>query len=95
VVVVCGHEDGELLYGKVLDLIITPTHECLFVVSLLETHHDHHYHCLVITSSTESNPNVLVCKYTDLIDHSPLTICKPFGTSNMTCFHMKYKVLPK
>lgn len=31
---VCGHEDEEL-FGKVMDLIVTPAQECLFVLSLL------------------------------------------------------------
>ena len=36
VVLVCGHEDEEL-FGKVMDLIVTPAQECLFVLTLLDT----------------------------------------------------------
>lgn len=92
VVLVCGREDEELLFGKVMDLIVTPAQECLFILSFLDTYINRHFHCNVITGS---HLDILVCRYNDLVDYYPLTVFQTFGTFSEFCFCVKYTVLPK
>ena len=92
-VVVCAIEDNLPVFGKIEDLIVTPSHECLFVLSILTTYSNRHFHCFEVIGT--SSPELFVCRHRDLVDYHPLHICQQYGPNGNLSICLKYNVMKK
>ena len=88
----CTIEDDTPVFGKIADILIKTTQECLFVlVPHLGTNYNCHYHSYEV----QEVPNeFLVCRQQDFADFHVLSISKSFQRSlshvNFVC--LKYHV---
>lgn len=88
-VVVCGIEDDTPMFGRIMELIVTPLQECLFVICpLLTIAFQHHYHAyeVVPTNST------VVYRHRQLFDYHPLVCTKAVGRSRSLFVSIKYHI---
>ena len=89
-VVVCGIEDDTPMFGEIMELIVTPHQECLFVICpLLTIAFHHHYHAYEV-APTDS---IVVYHHEQLFDYHPLVCTKPVGRSHSLFVSTKYHLL--
>ena len=82
-------DSGIPSFGKIVETILTPSEEVIFVVSLLHTvQYHYHFHAYEIIATNE----VDLYQYKDLKTHHPLEASKPYGTHNKTMVCLKYHV---
>jgi len=82
--VVCGIEDDTTMFGRIMELIVTPHQECLFVVCpLLTITFQRHYHAYeaVLTDSS------VIYNHAQLFDYHPLVGTKAVGRTQSVCVH--------
>ena len=89
-VVVCGFEDYQPVFGVIEDIIVTLSQECLFVLKLLITHLNRHFHCFEVQDTSSHS---FVCRHRDLVDHYPLHLCQQFGPGGKLCLCLKYHII--
>lgn len=91
-ILVCTYCDHDPVFGKVLDVIITESNECLFVLEpFIVRAFSHHFNAYEVEQITNE---YIVCRHKDFVDHHPLSISKSFNYSfcdkSFVCF--KYNV---
>ena len=86
-------EDDQPLFGKIVDLIITPSQKCLFILSALTTYRNFHFHSFIVSAIVQNS--VLVHRYHGLIDHHPLCLARHFGPNGRLSICLKYHVLSR
>ena len=73
-------------FCSLIEFLVTPHNEILFVcTALVTTCYDHHYHAYQITYTDE----IIVLHHENLHDYHPLTVVTPVGCSN-TFVSLKY-----
>ena len=92
-VLVCDIEDDQPVFGKIDDLIVTQSQECLFVLSPLVTLRNEHFHSYEVYASPQSS--LFVYRHHNFIDHYPLHLSRQFGPTGNLCICLKYHVLRK
>ena len=86
-------EDDQPVFGKIEDIIVTPSQECLFVLSSLTTSPSHHFHSFEVTATSQSTK--FVCRHHSLVDHYPLHLCRQYGPNGRLAICLKYHVVNK
>ena len=88
-VVLCGIEDDTPMFGRIMELIVTPHQECLFVVCpLLTITFQRHYHAYeaVLTDSS------VMYNHAQLFDYHPLVGTKAVGRTHSLFVSTKYHI---
>ena len=76
-VVVCAIEDDMPVFGKIVEFIVTPRQECLFIISSFITVCFHyHYHAFKVVAMQDT----VGFHYEELCDYHPLVCTKLSGT---------------
>ena len=66
-------------FGKILEIILAPNEEIMFVVSLLQIlQYHYHSHAYEIVDTTETD----LYRYKDLSTYHPLELSRPYGAQN-------------
>ena len=50
IVLIYAMEDDQPLFGKIEDLIVTPSQEWLFILSALVTYRSYHFHAFIVSA---------------------------------------------
>lgn len=75
-VVIYHVEDDTPIFGTIIEFIVIPHLECLFIISPLTTVcFNHHFHAHEVYHSNQT----LIYRYKQLHDYHPLVCTKPFG----------------
>ena len=91
-ILLCTFDDGEPIFGRVLDIIVTQSKDCLFVLQpfIVVTFNQHYNAYEVVQLPNEYT----ICRHKDLLDHHVLCISKCFkhdlANKNFVC--LKYHV---
>ena len=86
-VVVCGIEDDIPVFGRIMELIVTPHQECLFVICpLLTLAFQHHYHAYKVVLTDSS----VVYDHVQLFDYHPLVCTQAVGRTRSLFVSTKY-----
>ncbi|XP_065884437.1 uncharacterized protein [Dysidea avara] len=76
-VVICTLCEDEPIFGKILDIIITESNTCLFIIEPLITNcFNKHYNSYEVNALKHTH---IICKHQDLADYHPLTMSKSFN----------------
>ena len=86
-------EDDQPVFGKIEDLIVTPSQECLFVLSPLTVLPSRHFHSFEVTATSQSSK--FVCRHCSFVDHYPLHLSIQFGPNGKLAICLKYHVVKK
>lgn len=92
-VLVCDVEDDQPVFGKIDDLIVTPSHDCLFVITPLVTSRSQHFHSYEVSASPHNS--FFVFRYNDFVDYYPLHLSSQFGHTGKLSVCLKYHVLKR
>ena len=76
-ILVCDIEDDQPVFGKIADLIVTPSQECLFVLTPLVTSRNQHYHSYEVHASPQTS--FFVYRRHNFVDYYPLHLSRQFG----------------
>ena len=88
-VIILNIDSGTPCFGKIMEVILTPSEEIMFAVSLLHTlQYHYHFHAYETVDTTETD----LYQYKDLSTYHPLELSKPYGTQNKTMICLKYHV---
>ena len=86
-------KDDQPVFGKIEDLIVTPSQDCLFVLSPLTASRSPHFHSFEVTASSQGSK--FVCRHHSLVDHYPLHLSRQFGPNGRLAICLKYHVVNK
>ena len=76
-------------FGKLIELILTPSKQYLFVTLQLTTmQYQHHYYAYEVCTTDE----IVVCTCQDLCDYHPLELTVAYGSSRHNMVSLKYHV---
>lgn len=92
-VLVYAIEDDQPVFGKIEDLIVTPSQECFFVLSPLTALPSRHFHSFEVTATSQGSK--FVCKHCSIVDHYPLHLSRQFGPNGKLTICLKYHVVNK
>ena len=92
-VVVYAIEDDQPVFGKIEDLIVTPSQECFFIVSPLIASPSYHFHSFEVTCMSQNSK--FVFRHDSLVDHYPLHLSRQFGRNGKLAICLKYHVIKK
>ena len=92
-VLVCDIEDDQPVFGKIDDLIVTPSQECLFVLRPLITSRSQHFHSYEVSASPQNS--FFVYRHHNFVDYHPLHLSRQFGPTGKLSICLKYHVLRK
>ena len=88
-VVVLKVEQDIPQFGKLVEVILTPSKQYLFVILQLATlQYQHHYHAYEVCTTDE----IAVCKCQDMYDYHPLELTVAYGSSRHNMVSLKYHV---
>jgi len=75
-VVTCTLCEDEPIFGRIVDIIITESDTCLFIIEPLITNcFNKHYNSYEVHALQNTH---IICKHQDLADHHPLVMSKSF-----------------
>ena len=77
IVLIYAMEDDQPLFGKIEDLIVTPSQEWLFILSALVTYRSYHFHAFIVSAIARNTQ--LVYRHNKLVDYHPLCLARQFG----------------
>ena len=90
-VVLCYYEDEMPVFGKIKDIIITPSCECLLVLTpLVSTAFNGHLHAYEVSPLAH---DTLIYRQRELADFNPLSVSKAFKSPSPMLVCMKYHVV--
>ena len=80
-------DSGMPQFGKLNEIISTPSEEFLFVTSKLTTlQYQRHYHAYEVDITSE----IYICSYQDLYDFHPLELTVAYGSCRHNMISLKY-----
>jgi len=82
-------DTGVPQFGKLIEIILTPSEEFLFITLNLTTlQYQHHYHAYEVNVTDE----IYICSYQDLYDFHPLELTVAYGGCRNNIVSLKYHV---
>ena len=83
-ILLCTFCNGDPLFGKLVDLIVTKENICWFIMQpCVVKQFNEHYNGYEV----ELQHDYFVCQQEDLTDHIPLTISKSFDITRNLCMY--------
>ena len=88
-IILLGMEEDVPQFGKLGEIVLTPSKEFFFItLRLITLQYRHHYHAYEVNVTDE----ILICSYQDLYDYHPLELTVACGGCTNQMVSLKYHV---
>ena len=90
-VLICGISNGDPIFGKILDILVTTCGDCLFVLTpYIASTFNRHFNSYEVE---QLQNEFLICHHQDFVDYHRLSLHKSFDTTYSKNFiNLKYHV---